>query len=209
ARQGIEHYDAADRSFHIQKFVNHDPMVCALGHCAITEWVLGFPERAFQVADRTSCMMGATKHIPTTIVGQYALCILFAYARSFDRLRMTANQMVAACEQLGAPQYTGVFMVFAGYAQALETQHVDCVRRMREGLALHEAARSRLRVSQFRAMIAEACWHIGDVAGGLAEIAAAIEELERLGQFGWQALALIVRSRLQTLAGNEEAAATS
>src|SRR5262249_10483606 len=91
AQQGIEHYDAADRSFHIQKFVNHDPMVCALAHSAITEWVLSFPERAFLVADRTSCMMEATKHIPTTIVGQYALCILFAYARSLDRLRMTAT----------------------------------------------------------------------------------------------------------------------
>ena len=100
-------------------------------------------------------------------------------------------------------------MVFAGYAQALETQHVDCVRRMREGLALHEASRSRLRVSQFRAMIAEACGHIGDVASGLEEIEKAIEELERLGQFGWQAFALIVRSSLQTLAGNEKGAETS
>ena len=58
-------------------------------------------------------------------------------------------------------------------------------------------------------MIAEACGHIGDVAGGLAEIEAAIEELERLGQFGWQAFALIVRSALQGLAGNENGAETS
>ena len=127
AQQGIEHYHDADRSFHVQKFANHDPMVCALGHSAITEWVLGFPERAFQVADRTSSMMEEVKHIPTTIVGQYALCILFSYARRVDRLRLAANQMVAACEQLGAPQYTGIFMVFAGYAQALETRHVDSV----------------------------------------------------------------------------------
>ncbi len=57
-----------------------------------------------------------------------------------------------------------------------------------------ERLRGNLRVSLFRAMIADACHAVGDAAAGLAEIDESTIALRCLSEFGWHAYALIVRA---------------
>ena len=52
----------------------------------------------------------------------------------------------------------------------LNSRDVSAIDRMRDGLAMLERLRGNLRVSLFRAMIADACHAVGDAAAGLAEI---------------------------------------
>jgi ATP/maltotriose-dependent transcriptional regulator MalT len=80
---------------------------------------------------------------------------------------------------------------------------------MRDGLAMFEGSRGNLRVSLFRAMIADACRAVGDAAAGLAEVDASILALRCLGGFGRHAYALIVRADLQQLAGAHDEAEAS
>ncbi len=91
----------------------------------------------------------------------------------------------------------------------LNSRDVSAIDRMRDGLAMLQRLRGNLRVSLFRAMIADACHAVGDAAAGLAEIDESTIALRCLSEFGWHAYALIVRADLQQLAGAHDEAEAS
>ena len=69
----------------------------------------------------------------------------------------------------------------------LNSRDVSAIDRMRDGLAMLERLRGNLRVSLFRAMIADACHAVGDAAAGLAEIDELTIALRCLSEFGCHA----------------------
>ena len=52
AEDGMARHPAEDRHFRVDMFAGHDPLLCALGHRAISEWVLGQFDQGLASADR-------------------------------------------------------------------------------------------------------------------------------------------------------------
>ena len=209
ATEGLALYRDTDRLFHIQNFLGHDPMVCALVHGAMAATVSGFADRAATLIDRAVRTMAEINHLPTAIIGNFGSGLRSVFERDIERVKPIAANMVRECERIGSIPYLGVFSLIEAWASALNSRDVAAIDRMRDGLAMFEGSRGNLRVSLFRAMIADACHAVGDASAGLAEVDASIVALRCLGEFGWHAYALIVRADLQQLAGAHDEAEAS
>jgi hypothetical protein len=198
---GLARRQAEDRHFRVDMFAGHDPLICALGHRAISEWVIGDFDKGLASAERLQAMAAKSDHMPSRIVAQYCLAGLFLNAQDTARVQALAEPTHALCKRLGVKRYEGVFGMFSGWAQAVGARNARAVEAMIEALALIESMGMVTRIPYWRTLIADGCRVSGRIDEGLRQIEAACEAIEQHKELGFLPQALISRAELCRDAG--------
>lgn len=201
AEDGMARHPAEDRHFRVDMFAGHDPLLCALGHRAISEWVLGQFGQGLASADRLQVAAAKSDHMPSRIVAQYALAALFVYAQDSAQVQALAEPIHALCKRLGVKRYEGVFGVYSGWARAVGSRDTLAVDAMIDALALIESMGMLSRIPFWKTLIADGCRATGRIEEGLRQVEAGLEAVERHNERGYLPHALITRAELCRDAG--------
>jgi hypothetical protein len=201
AADGLERRPAEDRQFRVDMFAGHDPLICALGHRAISEWVIGEFDKGHASAERLQAMAAKTDHVPSRILAQYCLAAHFLNAQDTARVQAFSEPTHALCKRLGVKRYEGVFGMFSGWSRAVGARDTHAVDAMIEALALIESMGMVTRIPYWRTLIADGCRVAGRIDEGLRQIEAACEAVEQHKERGFLAAALITRAELCRDAG--------
>jgi class 3 adenylate cyclase len=197
--KGVEHaykvlelYDD-DRHFHIADMAKSDPKTQAGVFGSICNWILGYPDRAWQLSGERDAHVRRRGHL----FDAWALTI---GAHEFDRrftpedLRQRGNE----CKQLGQdnslPVLWAIHAPFS-YGQAFirEGKVIEGIASLKAGITAWEASGGKVRMPIQKAFLAEAMVLTGDLDNALRLIDEQIVQIECPGWEERQSYAEILR----------------
>jgi tetratricopeptide (TPR) repeat protein len=183
--RGLALYDPAVHRSQAIPYGGHDPGVCCRYHLAVTEWLLGYPDRALTTLRGALGLADSLAHPMTTIIAvSFAVAIHHLrgdYAEAFAKI----EDVVALAEAQGSLDYIqdgAAMRISAEIMAATDREQVsELSRRLTTGL-VGQAGRSTWRDVIVLCLVADAFRRTGDVALGLEALDGIAEE-HRAGFF--------------------------
>jgi class 3 adenylate cyclase/predicted ATPase len=181
---GLALYQADTHHQHAQLYGGHDPGVCGYVHGAIVRAVLGFPDEAVRQMDQGRALAESLGH-PSSLSQALWFAAELCHLRREPR---AVCDFVSAVLPLLREHGSSVGMANAtmlrGWALTDEGRVTEGLADLRAGLSAWRATGSKYQVPYRLARAADAYRIAGDVDGGLALIAEALEAME-LSQYRW------------------------
>jgi hypothetical protein len=200
---------SAERLGHLADILNRDPNSYSLMFSAQSTWMLGYPEQALRISDAKDAHARQRGH-PFGL--GWALTVgveVFDYLREPDEMlkrieegdRLGRENSLPFVTECLAPQNLGTALIRRG-------QTAEGMALVERGLAVWEAAGSRVGDPYWKSVLAEGMAQLGNVAGALVLVDEAIEQVERPGweERHYYAKALRIKGSLLLLKGDPEAA---
>lgn len=206
ADRGLRAFDASDRSFHLQSFAGHDPQVCALAHRSNALTLLGDQVGAYRAADAAMAILAESPHLPSRIIAAFAASGTYWAAGDPERIRPIVNPLIELCTRAGIAYYGAVLSLFGGWADAATKRDPANVDAMRDALAVFLATGSRLRVSLYETLIAQACLCTGRLHEGLEHVRRGQAGLASGHEDGWRPSTMVTEGDLLLALGEARAA---
>jgi serine/threonine protein kinase/predicted ATPase len=178
--QAIACYDRRQHHSHAFLFGGHDPCVSSLCFAALSHWMLGYPEQAFQKGQEALALARELGH--TTSVGHAKLLValLHQYRRDVTETLELAEELERLAADQGLLFYLAAAKVLRGWALVERGRNEEGMAQIRQGFDLGGPTRAHMR-SHSLAIFAEAWSKEGNFAEGLAVLATALEEAEQNG----------------------------
>jgi class 3 adenylate cyclase/tetratricopeptide (TPR) repeat protein len=161
-----------------------DPVITCRSYAAWTRWLLGEPKQAREASDRALLDARRLGH-PFSL----GLALSFdSWLTQFDGdVDATTTRAAEALEHATAHE----FPFWVGWASVLlawgagRRGDPDAPVSMRDGIEQWQAQGSRLGISYFHALVADAELHLGDVDAARATLRHAIHLAEQMGEHFW------------------------
>jgi predicted ATPase len=160
----------------------HDAGVCGFAFEAMTRWVLGYPERALERADRALKLARELAHPHTSANGQAWVTLLLRSRGDLDAARAQAEATQALSAEHGFPQWGSMATIIHGSALAALGQVEAGLAEMRRGIAGWRATGAGAFLPIFLALIAEAELIRGDFDAGLRTVDEALARVRTHGE---------------------------
>ena len=149
---------------------------------SICTWILGYPDRALRLSNKTNARARRLAH-PFTL-GYTLMTGVHEYDHRFghEDLRRRAEE----CERLGRENglpFLWAFLAQVGYGRALirEGKPVEGIAPLKAGVAWWEASGGKVRNPTFKAFLAEALALTGDIDNALHLLDEQMTQIERPG----------------------------
>jgi hypothetical protein len=170
------------------------------GIAALSTWFLGYPDRAAK--EMLKVLTGARKagHPFSLVVALYWSAILHWFRRETLAGRVMAQELLELAQGHAFPLFAAAAVIEDGWALAAGDPRAG-IARIREGIALCDAADLKAAWSGAHAALAEAYIRSGDPGAGLSAIAEGINLVEQTGVGQWEAELHRLRGELLALAG--------
>jgi predicted ATPase len=164
-----------------------DPQVSCLSFAAVTLWVLGYPEQAWQ---KSRDAVHLAQHLAHPFSLAYALnwAAIFHHARREPQLaqeRAEAARCIAA--EHGFAQMLAQSMIFRGWALAVQGQEKEGMAQIQQGLAALRATGAELGLPYCLALSAEVHGQVGQPTEGLRVLTEALAIASRSQQRAYAA----------------------
>ena len=162
-----------------------DLLSTAHAYSAWNEWMMGNPREALAQSEAS---LRASRNIGHAF--SRALSLSFAawfhqFRRDTVRVRACAMEAMAISKELGLQMWIGWNRVLEGWAMLSEGRAEEARRTMRQGIREWLATGSRLGVSYFLTMVAEAEAASGQVEAGLEALDEAQQFVDSTGERFW------------------------
>src|SRR6516165_5684924 len=168
-----------ERHGHLVGILNHDPKTFCLRFSAQATWIVGYPEQALRITDAKDAHARRRGH-------PFDLCwaltygvVVLDYLREPDEMlkrieegdRLGRENSLPFVTECLAPQNLGTALIRRG-------QTAEGMALVERGLAVWEAAGSRVGDPYWKSVLAEGMAQLGNVAGALVLVDEAIEQVE-------------------------------
>jgi class 3 adenylate cyclase/predicted ATPase len=181
---GLRLYDPARHQSHRYMYGGHDPGICARMMGGLTEWVLGYPNKA--LADVTEAL-ACTEQIAHPFSREIALEVLVLLHLYRGEPELARGSLVAA-EALWAEQRLSSVLeprVLLGAVELAQGAAADAVTHLRDGLAPEQAA-GRLGGPSGLCVLAQALVQQDKHQQAMATLSEAFERMEATGERHWE-----------------------
>jgi len=208
AESGYRRYRPADSAYHCRHFAGHDPGICAAGHAATAHYLAGNIGEGERFAQQMREQVAKATHPPSLIIGSSVDAWLLWMAGRIGDMRAMGRRMLEVCRRLHVPMWEGYFTIIEGVAAALDPEAPDAQAPERM-VAAHErvlAAGVRFRMPTYRTWAVEGCVALRRTELGMAQIALALDEIEKQQEWIAQPQALALRAALHEQRGELDAA---
>lgn len=184
--QGLALYDRRQHTSQPLLYGLNDE-VAGLGYDAWVLWGLGYANQALR---KTREMLALARKIAHPLSQAWALNSA-AWHHQFrcepHKAREWAAREIALCTEYGFTQLLAVGAIVHGWALAMQGQHEDGIRQMREGMAAVRNTGTEIGRSRYLAALAEVYGEIGQAGNGLPLLNEALQEVERTGERFYEA----------------------
>ena len=167
---------------HLVNVLNHDPKTLTGVYLSISTWILGYPDRALQLADAKNAHARQCGH-PFDLGWALSTGEMVSDFRCDpERLRHCAKE----CEQLGRDSSMPVLWALLapavhGVALIREGRAAEGVASLQGALAIWDASGGKVVSPYWKSVLAEGRAHLGDLDGALELIDEQIAQIERPG----------------------------
>jgi class 3 adenylate cyclase/predicted ATPase len=195
-KQGISRYSRDDRkSAEVYRF-GQDPGVACRCYLAITEWVLGYPDRA---RERVRDGLALAEQLDDPFTVAYALAF-GSWVDQFEDDRTSlmdkSNQAIRLATEKGFPYWLSIGRVMKASVEAADDPVHTTIGRLRDRVADHHALGTNLFMPYFLAIAADAALRAGETDAGQATLDEAETFLERTGERWWDTEIYRLRGKL-------------
>ena len=187
AEQSMVLYNRDQHRSHKFLYGGHDPGVCARNHRALSQWLLGFPDRALVQAEEAVALAHELAHSFSLVLALTFFSFLRHFRREAGLAREHAQAVTTLCTEQGiAPQYLAIAGIVRGWAEVHETKAMQGIAEIRHALDQLEAMQVHHRRSYYLAILAEACGLVGEPEQGLSALTKAKAFMEETGEGLWE-----------------------
>jgi DNA-binding winged helix-turn-helix (wHTH) protein/predicted ATPase len=184
--RGIALYD---RRQHVSQPLLYglDDGVAGLGYDAWVLWGLGCRNQALR---RTREMFTLAQKIAHPLSQAWALNSAawhYQFRREPRKAQEWAAKEITLCTEYGFTQLLAVGTIVHGWALAMQGQHEDGIRQMREGMTAVQSTGTEIGRSRYLAALAEVYGELGQVESGVSLLNEALQEVEHTGERFYEA----------------------
>jgi DNA-binding winged helix-turn-helix (wHTH) protein/predicted ATPase len=184
-------------------FYGQDTQVTSLAYLALTLWLLGHPEQAWQRMHEAISRAEGLSHPFTLTFAQLTANRLHQFRRERQRAHVQAETAIALATEHGFAQRLALGTVMQGWSLAMQGPEDQGIAQMRQGMAAWEATGAALNRPYLLSLLAETCATTGQVAEGLCPLEEALAAVRRTGEGWWEAELHRLQGEL-LLRGSEE-----
>jgi DNA-binding SARP family transcriptional activator len=179
-----------------------DAGVSAMAYDACCLWLLGYPEKAQEIRERSMVLAGAFEHaFSLADVMCYGGCFLDRLCGDAASLKVHAEELIALSEGL-ISSFSGAGNCYRGDALAQMGQVNAGIAQMRSGLATRRAKGSWCSASGMLGALAQAIGAGGQLEEALAVTQEAFDFVEASGERNWEPELHRLRAELLAAQGN-------
>jgi DNA-binding SARP family transcriptional activator/predicted ATPase len=184
-RQLEEAYGFYDPEQHrsLAVFMGQDPGASAHSWTALSQWFLGYPDRALGHSREALTLAKASEH-PFSLCFAHIIAGLMFHLlrREYGAARQHLAVVQALAAEEGFPLFQAGASTLGGWLLVEEGQVETGMSQMREGLVAWRATGTESNTAFYLGLQAEACGRAGEVAEGLQLLAQALEIVDRSGE---------------------------
>ena len=169
---------------------------------AQSSWYLGYPDRALEQIRQVLADARQADHPFSLVVALYWSVTIHRLRREPLATKEMAQALLEVAEAHAFPFFVAVGTIEDGWALAARDPRA-AIGRIRQGVAMCEAADLDVLLSGAHAALAEAWGRAGDPGAGLSAIAEGIALVEQTGEGQWEAEFHRLQGELLALAGTE------
>ena len=183
-----------------------DPGILARAMYSRPLWVLGYPDRALEIA-RETVMLARPQRQPLTY--SFAMLVLegvLAYRGEGAEAVAVGDENIALCREHGLPQEAEWSRSFKGYALVTLGRVSEGIELLKDSLEVQAHLKTRLARSMYLALLAEGLRQAGRIAEGLKAIDEGLHYAAWISEGGYVAELYRMRGELLRAAGDHIAA---
>jgi predicted ATPase len=185
-REGIRHYVSDDRNTAEVYRFGQDPGVACRCYLAMTDWVLGYPERAREHA-RDGLALAEGLDDPFTMAYAFAFTSWVDQLQdNRDGLLEKARGAVELASERGFPYWLSIGRVMEGWAEAATKPDDATIRSLRDRVAEHFALGTSLFMPSFLGLVGDVSLRAGQTDVCTVALDEAEAFLERTGERWWE-----------------------
>ena len=169
---------------------------------AQSSWYLGYPDRALAQIRQVLADARQADHPFSLVVALYWSATIHRLRREPLATKEMAQALLEVAEAHAFPFFSAVGTIEDGWALAAQDPRA-AIERIRQGVAMSEAADLDLLLSGAHAALADAWGRAGDPGPGLSAIAEGIALVEQTGEGQWEAEFRRLQGELLALAGSD------
>lgn len=173
---GLTLYDPDAHRGQASLYGGHDAGVCARYHLALTQWLLGYPDRALAALRDALDLAERLAHPMTTIITLCFAAWIHYFRGAREAARENAERLVGLADAHGSPTYTSEGAAVLASLEVLEHCDRPSVAELHRTLTTIQARRTAWRNVASFCLLAEAAAHADDVPTGLDALAMISEE---------------------------------
>jgi class 3 adenylate cyclase/predicted ATPase len=181
---GADFYDGVRHRAHALRY-GSDPGQTCLGYGAWNAWIMGYPNRAIELANRALEVAQAASHLPSIVEARTWRAAVALFRRDPVSTRDEAEAAHALAVEHALPFWTGLASAMMGWVLCSAGQSRDGLGRIRDGLAVLETTGDKLLRPRCLSILAEALARGGEVDEGLAALDEAIAGYRGTGVDYW------------------------
>ena len=185
-REGIRHYVSDDRNTAEVYRFGQDPGVACRCYLAMTDWVLGYPERA-----REHALDGLA--LAEGLDDPFTMAYAFAFTSWVDQLQDNrdgllekARGAVELASEKGFPYWLSIGRVMEGWAEAATKPGDATIQSLRDRVAEHFALGTNLFMPSFLGLVGDMTLRAGQTDVCKVALDEAEAFLERTGERWWE-----------------------
>jgi predicted ATPase len=170
------------------------------GIAALATWYLGYPDRAAEQMHKVLTGARQAGHPFSLVLALYWSATLHWLRRDTLAGRVMAQDLLEVAQGHAFPLFAAAAVIEDGWALAASVPRAG-IERIREGIALCNAADLNMPWTGAHAALAEAFSRAGDPGAGLSAIGEGITLVKQTGVGQWEAELYRLRGELLALAG--------
>jgi predicted ATPase len=191
---GVAIYDRERHAHHRHVYLGHDPRVCSLNFGASVQFILGYPDQAYQLAREGVALARELDHAPSLGNALWRACEAFAFSGDNDALEAAAIELIALTDVHGLPMRRAHGFNLLGWALTRSGNTAEGLSYMLETQQALSRMGSLVHATMALGFHAKALLVAGHFAEGLAEVERTISIATQGGERSYLAWLYRVRA---------------
>ncbi len=205
--EGIKLYSSDDRDIAAVYRFGQDPGVACCCYLALTEWALGYPDKALAYTQDGIALAQRLDDPFSVAFAQVITSFLDQSRGDHEATSTKANQAVSLAADIGFPYWAGIGKVMQAWAAAAGNPSRALMADFKDRIEDHRAVGTDLFAPYFLTLVGEVALQAGLLDAGLEALDAAEALLNRTGERWWESETHRLRGELRVARDSDDAAA--
>jgi predicted ATPase len=160
----------------------YDPGVVGHSYAALVLWVLGYPAQALQQSRVALTLAQELSHPFSLAWALHSTAVLHCHRRDVHAVEAWSAQVLARAHEQGFAQHIATGTLLQGWVLTAQGQHAEGLARLRQGLAAYGATGAEVGLTDYLALLVDACGTAGHIEEGLMVLTEALALVGKHGE---------------------------